>query len=44
MGNEGIYSVGKDMVKQNITFFQTETFIGPSRACLNDEIVAKMIA
>ena len=29
MGNEGIYNVGKDLVKQNITFYQTKTSAGP---------------
>ena len=28
MGNEGIYSVSKNLVKQNITFCQIENFRG----------------
>ena len=31
MGNESIYSVGKEKVKQNPTFCQTKTFMSPSR-------------
>ena len=42
MGNEGIYSVSKDLVKQNITFSQTKTFVGPSQVDFTHEIVAKM--
>ena len=42
MDNEGIYSVGKDLVKQNITFCQTETFVGPSRVGPSHEIVVKL--
>ena len=41
MGNEGIYSVGKDMVKQNITFCQTESFASLSRVGLTRETLAK---
>ena len=41
MGNEGIYSVSKDLVKKNITFSQTETFVGPLWVSLTHEIVAK---
>ena len=44
MGNEGIYSVGKDLVKQNTTFCQIETFTGPSRVGLTCEKVTKMTA
>ena len=39
--NKSIYIVRKDMVKQNITFCQTETFIGPSRVSLTHETLAK---
>ena len=31
MGNEGIYSVGKDLAKQNTTFCKTESFTSTSR-------------
>ena len=41
VGNESIYSVDKDMVKQNITFCQTETFTGPSRVGLTHETLVK---
>ena len=41
MGNEGIYSVGKDMVKQNITFCQTESFVSPLWVGLTRETLAK---
>ena len=44
MGNKGIYSVGKDMVKQNITFCQTETFAGPLRVGLTCETLTKNTA
>ena len=37
MGNEGIYSVSKNLVKQNIKTFAGPLLVGPS--C---EIVAKM--
>ena len=42
MVNKGIYSVGKDLVKQNITFCQTESFVGPSWVGLTCE-TGKMI-
>ena len=42
MGNEGIYSVSKNLVKQNITFCQIETFVGPSLVGPSCETVAKM--
>ena len=29
VANEGIYSVGEDKVKQNITFYQIESFMSP---------------
>ena len=41
MGNEGIYSMGKDLVKQNTTFCQIESFVGPTRVGLTRETVAK---
>jgi len=44
VGKDDIYSVGKDLVKQNITFYQTETFAGPSRVGLTCETVAKITA
>ena len=36
--------MGKDMVKQNITFYQTESFACPSRVCLTRETVMKNLA
>jgi len=42
VGNEGIYSMSKNLVKQNTTFCQTETFAGPSRVSSSSETVAKM--
>ena len=42
MGNEGIYSVSKNLVKQNITFCQIETFAGPLLVGPSCETVAKM--
>ena len=44
MGNEDIYSVSKDKIKQNITFCQTECFAGPSQVGLTYETLAKSIA
>ena len=44
MGNGDTYSVGKDIVKQNITFCQTESFASPSRVGLTRETFMKMIA
>ena len=41
MGNEGIYSVDKDLVKQNITFCQTKSFVGPLWVGPTHEIVTK---
>ena len=41
MGNEGIYNVGKDLVKENITFCQIECFATTSRVGLTHEILAK---
>ena len=41
MGNEGIYSVGKDLVKQNITFCQTECFASTLRVAFTRETLAK---
>ena len=41
MGNYGIYSVCKYMVKQNITFCQKESFAGPSLVGLTRETLAK---
>ena len=34
VGDDGIYSVGEDLVKQNTTFFQTETFMDPRELAL----------
>ena len=42
VGNEGIYSVGKDLVKQNITFCQIKSFAGPSRVSLTRETLMKI--
>ena len=33
--------MGKDMVKQNITFCQTKSFVGPSRVSLTRETLVK---
>ena len=41
MGNVGIYNVGKDMVKKNITFCQTESFTSPSWVGLPHETLVK---
>ena len=41
VSNESIYSVGKNMVKQNITFCQTESFASPSRLGLTRETLTK---
>ena len=41
VGNKGIYSVGKDLVKQNFTFCQTESFVTTSQAGLTCETLAK---
>ena len=41
MGNGGIYSVGKDLVKQNTTFCKTECFTSTSWKGLTHEILAK---
>ena len=41
MGNKGIYSVGKDMVKQNITYYQAESFAGPSQVGLTRKTLTK---
>ena len=41
MGNKGIYSVGKDIVKQTQLFAKTESFTGPSRVGLTCEIIEK---
>ena len=30
VGNNGIYSMGKDLVKKNLTFCQIESFVNPS--------------
>ena len=39
--NKGIFSVGKDLVKQNTTFCQTESFASTSRDDLTRETLAK---
>ena len=44
MSNKGIYSVGKDLVKQNITFCQIESFVGPSQVSFTHETVTKNLA
>ena len=44
MGNVGIYSVGEDLVKQNITFCQTKTFVGSSQVGVICETIAKITA
>ena len=44
MDNEDIYSAGKEEVKKNTTFCQTETFVGPLRVSPSRETVAKMTA
>ena len=41
VGNEGIYNVGKDLVKKNITFCQIECFATTSRVGLTHEILVK---
>ena len=41
MGNEDIYSVGKDLVKQNTTLCQTESFASTSWDGLSCETLAK---
>ena len=41
VSNEGIYSVGKDLVKQNFTFCQTESFASPSQVGLTQETFGK---
>ena len=41
MGDEDIYSVGKNLVKQNTTFCHTESFAGPLQVDLTRETVAK---
>ena len=41
MGNEGIYSVSKDLVKKNFTFCQIESFASPSQVSLTCETLAK---
>ena len=42
MDNEGIYSVGKDSVKQSLTFYQTESFASPLRVGLTLETLMKI--
>ena len=42
VANEGIYSVGKDLVKQNITFCQIKSFTIPSRVSLTRETLMKI--
>ena len=42
MDNEGIYSVGKDLVKQNLTFCQTESFVSPLRVGLTCKTLVKI--
>ena len=44
MDNEGIYNVGKEKVKQNTTFCQTETFASPLWVGPSCEKVTKMTA
>ena len=41
MNNEGIYSVCKDLVKQNITFCQTKNFASTSRDGISHETLVK---
>ena len=41
MGNDGIYGLGKDLVKQSTTFCQIESFAGPSQVDLTRETVTK---
>ena len=42
MDNEGIYSVGKDLVKQNLTFCRTESFASPLRVGLTLKTLMKI--
>ena len=42
VGNEGIYNVDKDLVKQNLTFFQTGSFASPRKVSLTHETLAKI--
>ena len=44
MGNEGIYSVGKEFGKTLFLFCQIESFAGTSRDGLSREILANLIA
>ena len=43
VGNEGIYSMSKNLVKQNTTFCQIEGFAGPTQVGLTHEILVKNI-
>ena len=43
MGNESIYNMGKNLVKQNTTFCQIEGFAGPTQVGLTHEILVKNI-
>ena len=42
MGNEGIYSVGKEFGKANTTFCLIECFTGTSQVGLSRETLAKL--
>ena len=42
MGNEGIYNMDKVLVKQNLTFCQTESFASPSQVGLTRKTLAKI--
>ena len=41
MDNEGIYSVSNDLVKQNFTFCQIESFASPLQVGLTRETLEK---
>ena len=41
MGNDDIYGLGKDLVKQSTTFCQIESFAGRSQVGLTCETVTK---
>ena len=44
MGNEGIYSVGKEFGKTLFQFCQTESFAGTSQDGLSREVLANLTA
>ena len=44
MGNEGIYSVGKEFRKVTKLFAKTESFAGPSRVGSSHETLANLTA